>query len=520
MMSAADSGLLGDGRGLRLPPSNVSAEQALLGALLTNNKAYNAIAGFLRPEHFIAPENQRIYQAICRRIEAGQLADALTLKVDFENSGVLAEVGGVSYLTQLLAAMVGIVNAGDYGRVIHDTWLRRQIIDLAEQVSNRAYGDGSDVDGVEIISTLQDEIATLEASLSTVGATKPKGTTTAYDAFMLAVDRAKGISKGQIAKPYTTGLPAIDRMMGGGVAPDTLVYMVGAGGSGKTELSLQIAESVAIEAYEEWVDGGQEGPCPGVLYIMLGNMTAQQLGARIAARHAEMRLAPIRRGTIDMAQGVRLLQAGKIVVQIPLEISDTGAATVARCLGEMRRFAKRRPLVPTVIDNFSDILSGSPDKMFGTAIAATQTLKSQGATATGSAILLLMHLNSSVESSSNRSARPRPSDIPWGTKKDADFAIGVWRPIKYLEPEPPTLKTKKLSAEGKELEAKWRQEWSDKREPYPVGISDITEVVPMKLREEEEKADAIGKLKFDRDRHRFYDVETLRAGAYADEGSS
>ena len=78
----------------RLPPSNIQAEQALLGALLANNKAYERVSEFLAPDHFADPIHGRIYQAIARRAEAGQLADAVMLKEEFEHSGVLDEVGG------------------------------------------------------------------------------------------------------------------------------------------------------------------------------------------------------------------------------------------------------------------------------------------------------------------------------------------------------------------------------------------------------------------------------------------
>ena len=131
-MNTLSSPLLGLSQ--RLPPSNLQAEQALLGALLANNKAYERVSEFLVPEHFADPIHGRIFQAIQRRVEAGQLADAVTLKAEFEHSGVLEEVGGTAYLAQLLTAMVGIINAGEYGRAIHDAWLRRQLIDLGETV--------------------------------------------------------------------------------------------------------------------------------------------------------------------------------------------------------------------------------------------------------------------------------------------------------------------------------------------------------------------------------------------------
>ena len=124
------SGPPGSGEGLfglsqRLPPANLEAEQALLGALLANNKAYERVGEFLAAEHFADSVHGRIFAAIQRRVEAGQLADAVTLRAEFEHNGLLDEVGGPAYLTQLLSAMVGVINAGEYGRVIHDCWLRR-----------------------------------------------------------------------------------------------------------------------------------------------------------------------------------------------------------------------------------------------------------------------------------------------------------------------------------------------------------------------------------------------------------
>src|SRR5689334_24476993 len=100
-MTAIDSPLLGLSQ--RLPPSNPRAEEALLGALLANNKAYERVSEFLVPEHFVDPIHGRIFQAISRRIEAGQLADPVTLKAEFEHSSVLDEVGGTAYLAHLLS---------------------------------------------------------------------------------------------------------------------------------------------------------------------------------------------------------------------------------------------------------------------------------------------------------------------------------------------------------------------------------------------------------------------------------
>src|SRR5881227_711646 len=166
-MNAIDPPLLGLSQ--RQPPSNDRAEMALLGALLANNKAYERVSEFLSPDHFVDPIHGRIYQAIARRVEAGQLADAVTLKAEFEHSGVLEEVGGTAYLAQLLSAMVGIINAGEYGRAIHDAWLRRQLIDIGEVVVNNAFGAEAELDGPQQIEAAEQALFQLATDGAVTG---------------------------------------------------------------------------------------------------------------------------------------------------------------------------------------------------------------------------------------------------------------------------------------------------------------------------------------------------------------
>ena len=83
---------------LRQPPANTEAEQALLGAMLINNAAYHRVAEFLLPEHFGNAVHGRIYAAIGKLIERGQIADPVTLKNLFDQDGALADIGGAQYL--------------------------------------------------------------------------------------------------------------------------------------------------------------------------------------------------------------------------------------------------------------------------------------------------------------------------------------------------------------------------------------------------------------------------------------
>ena len=121
---------------LRLPPHNAEIEAALLGAILTNNRAFEKVADFLQADHFFEPVHGRIYAAIEKLVDQGQVASPLTLKYFFDQDEALTAVGGAQYLFDLAASMFTVINAADYGKTIQDLYLSRQLIALGEDVVN------------------------------------------------------------------------------------------------------------------------------------------------------------------------------------------------------------------------------------------------------------------------------------------------------------------------------------------------------------------------------------------------
>src|ERR1700752_2855093 len=99
----------------RTPPHNTEAEQALLAAILVNNAAFHRVAEFLLPEHFAEGVHGRIFAAIGKLIERGQIANPVTLKNLFDQDGALAEIGGAAHLARLAPGGVTIINARGYG---------------------------------------------------------------------------------------------------------------------------------------------------------------------------------------------------------------------------------------------------------------------------------------------------------------------------------------------------------------------------------------------------------------------
>ena len=103
-----------------MAPSNLEAEQALLGAILVNNEACDKVSSFLLPEHFFETLHARIYEAASTLIKIGKLASPVTLKTHFENDATLKEIGGTAYLARLAASATTIINAEEYGRTIYE----------------------------------------------------------------------------------------------------------------------------------------------------------------------------------------------------------------------------------------------------------------------------------------------------------------------------------------------------------------------------------------------------------------
>src|SRR5579863_8518997 len=142
----------------RTPPANVEAEQALLGAILVNNAAYHRVAEFLKPEHFAEGVHGRIFAAIAKLMERGQLANPVTLKNLFDQDGALAEIGGAQYLARIASSVVTIINAEDYGRIIYDLHLRRQLITIGSDVVNDAHAYDLDHTATQQIETAEQKL--------------------------------------------------------------------------------------------------------------------------------------------------------------------------------------------------------------------------------------------------------------------------------------------------------------------------------------------------------------------------
>src|SRR5919109_3297694 len=123
----------------RIAPHNIEAEQSLLGAVLVNNEALYRVSDFLEPQHFFEPIHQQIYEIARSLIRTGKLASPVTLKSFLPADVDIAGLTVAQYLARLAAEATTIINAADYGRTIYDLAVRRDLIQIGEEMVNLAY---------------------------------------------------------------------------------------------------------------------------------------------------------------------------------------------------------------------------------------------------------------------------------------------------------------------------------------------------------------------------------------------
>ena len=432
----------------RAAPQNIEAEQALLGAILINNDAFDRVSDFLQSEHFSHELHRRIYEMAGQLIRAGKLASPITVK------GFLGEhdLGGVTvqqYLARLVAEATTIINAHDYGRTIHDLALRRELIRIGGDIVNVAYDSPVD-------SSPREQIEDAERRLYQVaeGGRYDGGFARFADALKTAIDMAaKAYERDGHLSGIATSLVDLDHKMGG-LQPSDLVILAGRPGMGKTALATNIAFAIA-KAYqgETRADGTRQTLDGGIVGFFSLEMSAEQLATRIIAEQSGVPSNKIRRGDITEQDFHRISMAMRDMQSIPFYIDQTGGISIAQLTARARRLKRQRGLDLIVVD-YLQLLSGSKTRGDNRVQELTEITTGLKALAKelNVPILALSQLSRQVEQRDDK--RPQLSDLreSGSIEQDADVVLFVFREEYYLKNREPRPGTEEYTAWQNEME--------------------------------------------------------------------
>ncbi len=413
----------------RIMPHNTEAEQSLLGALLLNNECIIDVPDFLKGYHFAVEIHGKIFDATKNLIERGLLADPITLKAYFDKLDELGPVGGGGYLIKLADSVVNFSSVADYGRIIYDLYLRRQLMSIGSGISDHAakfdiHNDAetqireaeSKLFELSNISSSNKGFVHLDTALSNV-----------IEMAALARENDSGISG------VSTGLRDMDSYLGG-LHNSDLVIIAGRPSMGKTALAMNIAYNAAIAKK----NGSKHGA--NVAFFSL-EMSTDQLAMRLLAQEATIPSHKIRRGTINGEDFQRIVDVSRDLLQTPLYIDDTPALSISNLRARARRLKKQRGLDLLVVDYLQLLLPPENGRRQDSRVNEISEI-SRGLKAIAKElnipVIALSQLSRAVEQRDDK--RPQLADLreSGSIEQDADVVMFVYREEYYesrREPE-------------------------------------------------------------------------------------
>jgi len=430
-------------------PSNLEAEQALLGSILVNNDIIDEISTIINSSIFYDPAHIKIYEVIENLNNKGMIANPITLKNFFEKDNMLNEVGGTEYLVKLTRFSSSVKQAIDYAKIIHEMYLRRELVLVSDKLSNDTFNASSEEKNAEKI------IEETEKSLYDLA---ERGTfSQSYLKFNKALDEtikmatlAMQSDQGIVGIP--TGLTDLDEKLGG-LHKSDLVILAGRPSMGKTAL----ATNIAFHASKNMLSRQEKS---SVAFFSL-EMSSEQLSTRILSEQARIRSDDIRRGKVTEEEINRYIETSRNIYNLPLFIDETPAITIAALSNRARRIKRLHGLGLVVVD-YIQLMRSSLSKNEGRVqeiSEITQGLKAL-AKELSVPILALSQLSRAVEQRDDK--QPQLADLreSGSIEQDADVVMFVYREAYYLERKQPKL--------GSIEHAEWQSKMNDVN-----GLADI-----------------------------------------------
>jgi replicative DNA helicase len=420
-----------------LPPHNLEAEQALLAAIIGDNRAHERVAEFLKAEHFYNPVFGKIYSAIGAVLERGQRADSITLRQFFAADLEILQLGGADYLTALAGSYVSIINAAQYGNIIHDMHLRREVLRIATDLAAGALNGDPEESAGQLINTAETRLYRLAEGGPGQGGLP---FATVVEKTMAKIQ--EGMREDADKFKVYTGIKAIDKILGG-LEPG-LVYLIAARPSmGKTAMGITIAFNVARAGHP-------------VRFQSL-EMPDTSLTMRILARFTGIPVSEQKRLGGDYKKHDELQDVAREISRHPLVIDEDAALNIMQVRARALRQKRKGGLKLLVIDYLSLMAPAEKKQNRNYEIEEITRGLVQIAKELEIPVLLLAQLNRQGEQREDK--RPILADLrdSGAIEQDVYAAMFLFREEYYLERQEPKSPRASENQDHFELRVeKWR----------------------------------------------------------------
>ena len=400
--------------GIRIPPHNIESERALLGSLMLRPDAINDIMDIIRSEAFYSDKHRKIFQAMEELFGHNDPIDLLTVSSRLKEKNQLDQIGGGTYLTELINIVPSSANAEYYAQIIQNKHIMRRLIDATEHVCSMGYDEAEDLS--VLLDTAEKKIFEV-----TQGATSNRFVQI-KDTLGEAWDRLEMLHKNKDAmRGVPTGFTELDAKLSG-LQKSDLIILAARPSMGKTSLALDIARQTAI----------RHGRPVAIFSLEMSN---QQLVDRMIAAESRVDAWRLRTGKLTLdAEFDRIRNSLEPLSKAPIFVDDQPANNLLKMRGVVRRLKQDQGCDLIVVDYLqlmTPISSKNSDNVVQQVTEISRGLK-QLAREFDVPVLALSQLSRAVE---QRGGKPRLSDLrdSGSIEQDADVVMFIHREDKYKD---------------------------------------------------------------------------------------
>ena len=393
-----------------LPPQNIEAEQAVLGAIFLNTDALADAMEYVEADDFYRRAHQILFQAMVNLNNDGEAIDVLTVQNYLTTNNQLDDVGGVAYIAELATSVPTAANAGYYAKIVEGKSMLRRLISTATNIITQANNGDDDVPS--LLDSAERQIMDVSERRNRSGFREIKDV---LNETLSDIDRLSQKSEDITGLP--TGYREFDKMTAG-LQPDNLIILAARPAVGKTAFALNIAQNVATSTDTS-------------VAIFSLEMSAESLVNRMLCAEGSINANHLRTGQLDEGEWQNLIVAMGALSNTSIFIDDTPGIKMAEIRAKCRRLAKEKGNLGLVVIDYLQLIEGSNKESRQQEVSEISRQLKKLAKELSVPILALSQLSRGVEQRQDK--RPVLSDIreSGSIEQDADIVAFLYRDDYY-----------------------------------------------------------------------------------------
>lgn len=394
----------------KLPPQAVDLEEAVLGALMLEKDAFTAVSDLLKEEVFYKPNHQKVYQAINELNKEGEPIDILTVTNKLKALGNLDLIGGPYFIAQLTSRVGSAANIEYHCRILIEKFIKRELIRISSEVTNKSFEDSSDV--FDVLDFAEQNL--FDVSQGNLN----RANTRMSDLLHEAIQNIEDKDGDEKNSGVPSGFHELDEVTGGW-QQSNLIIVASRPGMGKTAFALALARNAAID-YKK----------PVAIFSL--EMEAVELVNRMISMETGLESDKLRKGKLSQKDWNQLHTNISLLSEAPIFINDTPGLAIMEFRSIARRLKQQNDVSLIIID-YLQLMRGTSDNkgMREQEISMISRSLKVIAKELRVPIIALAQLSRKVEETADK--RPLLSHLreSGAIEQDADMVCMLYRPEYY-----------------------------------------------------------------------------------------